>query len=190
MDIDTQWQSDSDLVELSLQDSSYFGVLIERYEVKLTRYIRRITYASYDDTQDILQDIFIKTYKNLAGFNTSLSFNSWIYRIAHNTVVDHARKIQTSQKHGVTDQDDEVFHWTADNKNFLQELELQEFQGEIQSVIRDLPLKYREVLELKFLEGLSYREISDIVQKPEGTVATLINRAKKAFKESYENYQR
>ncbi len=53
----------------------------------------------------------------------------------------------------------------------------------------ELPEKYREVLILKFFEDKSYREISDILKKPEGTVATLINRAKKKFKKVAKRYQ-
>ena len=79
-----------------------------------------------------------------------------------------------------------MFNWTLDGQDFLQELYLLESQKEVMDTLGSLTIKYREVLVLKFIEGYSYREMSDILKKPEGTIATLINRAKKSFKENYE----
>ena len=70
--------TDVELVRLSLGDQEYFGLLVERYEQKLHRYIQRITYVTSEDQEDMLQNIFLKVYINLNGFNTDLSFNSWI----------------------------------------------------------------------------------------------------------------
>lgn len=178
--------TDNELVSLSLENQEYFGVLVERYEDKLSRYIRRITNVSHEDQEDMLQNIFLKTYMNLNGFNKKLSFNSWIYRIAHNEIVDWSRREKTKIKYGKFDFDDEVFDWTADGQNFLQEFHTLESQEEIGNILSQLTINYREVLVLKFIEGYSYREISDILKKPEGTIAALINRAKKSFKEYYE----
>ena len=57
--------------------------------------------------------------------------------------------------------------------------------AEVQAILKSLPENYREVLVLRFVEDQSYEEISDILMKPSGTVATLLNRAKKQFKETY-----
>lgn len=178
--------TDNELVSLSLHSQEYFGILVERYEDKLRRYIRRITNINSEDQEDLLQDVFVKTYLNLNAFDNQLSFSSWIYRITHNEVVDWSRKESTRKKYGKYDYEDEVFTWTNDTQHFLQELDLRDQQIEIGKVLNQLDRKYREVLVLKFLEGQSYREISDILKKPEGTIATLINRAKKSFKEHYE----
>jgi RNA polymerase sigma-70 factor (ECF subfamily) len=178
--------TDNELAALSSQNQEYFSVLIERYEQKLGRYIKRITNVSKEDQEDILQNIFIKTYMNLNGFDTTLSFNSWIYRIAHNEIIDWARKQKNQEKHGKYDYDDEIFSWTEDTQHFLKALDISEGRLEVQNIFKKMEPRYREVLVLKFLEGYSYREMSDILKKPEGTIATLINRAKKAFKQQYE----
>lgn len=178
--------TDNELISLSLTNAEYFGLLVERYEQKLSRYIQRITSVSIEDREDILQNVFLKTYLNLNGFNNKLSCNSWIYRIAHNEIIDWARKEKTRIKYGKYDYEDDVFNWTADGQDFLQELYLLESQKEVMDILSSLTLKYREVLVLKFIEGYSYGEMSDILKKPEGTIATLINRAKKSFKEHYE----
>lgn len=178
--------TDNELVELSKTSPDYFGILVERYEEKIKRYVLRITYVPKEDREDMLQNIFIKAYININSFNTELSFNSWIYRIAHNEVIDSARKAKTKIKYGHHDSDDEIFDWTADNNHFLKELEIQESKKHIEKIINQLDLKYKEVLYLRYIESYSYEEIGDMLKKPKGTIATLVNRAKKKFKEQYE----
>ena len=180
--------TDTELASLSLHNQEYFGILIERYEEKLRRYVRRITNVSNEDQEDILQNVFLKAYLNLNGFNSKLSFNSWIYRIAHNEVVDWSRKEKTRKKYGQCDFDDEVFTWTEDTQHFLEELNLRDRQVEVGKILGRLDMKYREILILRFMEGQSYRDMSDILKKPEGTIATLVNRAKQSFKEHYEEF--
>jgi RNA polymerase sigma-70 factor (ECF subfamily) len=71
----------------------------------------------------------------------------------------------------------------ASNEDLAKALERKYTGEEVRSVLNDMDERYREVLVLKFLEEKDYKEISDILEKPMGTVATLINRAKKQFKE-------
>ena len=78
--------SDLQLVKLSLKDHQNFRYLVERYEPLLLRYMRRIANVSKEEAEDLLQEIFIKVYKNLNGFDQKLKFSSWIYRIAHNEI--------------------------------------------------------------------------------------------------------
>jgi RNA polymerase sigma-70 factor (ECF subfamily) len=68
-----------------------FGILIARFDKKLLRYISRFVF-DINEAEDILQNVFIKTYSNLNGFNFQYKFSSWIYRIAHNEVVNYIRK--------------------------------------------------------------------------------------------------
>jgi len=180
--------TDTELAALSLYNQEYFGILIERYEEKLRRYVRRITYVSDEDQEDILQNVFLKAYINLNGFNKKLSFNSWIYRITHNEVIDWSRKEKTRKKYGYYDHDDELFTWTEDTQHFLKELDVRDRKVEVGKILERLDLKYREILVLRFMEGQSYRDMSDILKKPEGTIATLVNRAKQSFKEHYEEF--
>ena len=79
--------TDEELVSLSLKDSKSFGELIRRYEDKFGRFVRRKAILSKEDTEDLLQDIFIKIYLNLNAFDKSLKFSSWGYRIAHNETI-------------------------------------------------------------------------------------------------------
>ena len=145
------------------------------------RYIRRISAATLEDAEDLLQEIFVKVYRNLNDFDQSLKFSSWIYRIAHNQVVSHWRKMKVRPQVLKFEADEDFLKFIATDEDLARDIE-RKFSGEeVRKMMENLDDKYREVLVLKFLEGKDYKEISDILEKPLGTVATLINRAKKQF---------
>jgi len=175
--------SDEQLVLVTLKNPDAYGFLIERYEEKLTRYIQRISGGSKEDVEDTLQDVFISAYKNLNDFDRELKFSSWIYRIAHNKVISHFRKVTARPKTVTYEGDNQLLNILASNEDLAKELERKYTGEEVRSILNDMDDRYKEVLVLKFLEEKDYKEISDILEKPMGTVATLINRAKKQFKE-------
>jgi len=175
---DCAHKSDEQLVSESLKNSEYYLCLIKRFESKLRNYIMKISNLNIQDAEDILQEIFIKTYRNLNDFDCTYKFSNWIYRIAHNTTISLYRKKKNS---------DLELSWEKNElENILQTtLKLEEKHynqssyENILKIIEQLPIKYKEVLILKFIDGKDYKAISDILHKPMGTVATLINRAKK-----------
>jgi RNA polymerase sigma-70 factor (ECF subfamily) len=71
--------SDKEIIEKSLEDLDYFACLYDRYEPKLLRYINKISMANPEESNDILQDAFIKMWKNLNSYNDSLKLSSWLY---------------------------------------------------------------------------------------------------------------
>jgi RNA polymerase sigma-70 factor (ECF subfamily) len=179
---DCSQKTDEEIVALSLTDQGYYACLIERYEQKLKNYIRRLAGLGPEDTEDLLQDIFIKIYQNLNGFDQNLKFSSWAYRIAHNEIISHWRKHNSRPQLVSGEEVDEFLHNVADKTDIHADVEEQSVREDIQKVLQKVDLKYREVLVLKFLEEKSYEEIADILKKPLGTISTLISRAKKIFK--------
>lgn len=173
--------TDTEIVAKTLEDKEFFGMLIERYEEKLRRYIRRITNVPPQDVDDLLQETFMKAYINLRSFDQSFSFSSWIYRIAHNTVISNYRRRSARPEDLILD-NDEVYLQIADSINIEDQLITKEEAAYAARQMQDLRDEYREVLYLRFYEERSYDEISDILRKPPGTVATLINRAKKQLR--------
>lgn len=157
----------------------YFACLYERYEPRLKRYIHRTARLSEEETEDILQEAFIKLWKNLHAFDPGMKLSSWIYRIVHNETISYWRKQKSFGKDRQVEIDDS-FSDTFSDESVPTAEQVQQEQL-IHEVLDALPLKYKSVLILKFIEGMSYEEISDVLKIPEGTVATRINRAKKAF---------
>ena len=170
---------DAEIVKKSLEDMDYFSCLYERYEKKLLRYINRISLVSREEAEDILQEAFIKIWRNLNSYDPSLKLSSWIYRIVHNETLSFWRKKKSYCKDERTEWTDDLLAVSPD----IIEMEVDaDKKSELTHEILDLlSLKYKSVLVLKFIEGMSYEEISDVLKIPEGTVATRINRAKKAF---------
>lgn len=171
---------DEDVVTRTLADRESFGVLIERYETKLRRYITRLGVRSSDDQDDVLQETFIKTYKNLNSFNTSLSFSSWVYRIAHNEAMSWFRRRSVRPEGYLVADSEEVLGLVA-AKQEGQEVVFDTTVNavEVAAALEKLDEKYREVLVLRFFEHKEYDEISDILKIPIGSVGTLIHRGKK-----------
>ena len=172
--------SDKEIIEKSLEDLNYFACLYDRYELKLLRYIKRISQADHEESSDILQDAFIKMWKNLNSYDDRLKLSSWIYRIVHNETISFCRKKRSFGKNNKSELDDIHFDDLPDEQDMEEDPEIRFFLTH--KILNTLTLKYREVLVLKFMEKMSYEEISDVLKIPEGTVAIRINRAKKMFK--------
>ena len=174
--------NDEDLVTAALDDQRAFSYIIDRYETRLSAYIKRLTNVDNDDLEDILQEIFIKVYLNLNDFNNDLKFSSWIYRIAHNHVISRYRKFKARPEGYAVSIDDEGANNLISAINIEAGTDLLLLKESIIKVLSSLNKKHRELLILKFLEEKNYQEISDIIKKPLGTVASRINRAKLEFK--------
>lgn len=174
--------SDLEILRKSLEAVDYFSCLYERYEARLLRYIKRVAFTNDEEAADVLQDSFIKIWKNLNGFDQSLKLSSWIYRIVHNEAISFLRRKKSYGKDQQVPLDEQIFSAVPDD-TAPEEAEALESRDKLtHQVLAQLPDLYREVLVLKFLENMGYEEISDILKIPEGTVATRINRAKKAFR--------
>lgn len=174
--------SDAELVSLTLENQDNFLYLVDRYKGKLLNYIRRLTNINDDDAEDILQEVFIKVYLNLNGFDTDLKFSSWIYRITHNQVISQHRKLKARPEGYAVNIDDQSALNLAADIDIAAGTDLNIMKQNIAKVLKGLDEKYRDILVLKFLEEKSYQEISDIIRKPAGTVASMINKAKGEFK--------
>ncbi|MFA6416824.1 MAG: sigma-70 family RNA polymerase sigma factor [Patescibacteria group bacterium] len=180
--IDFEQKTDEELVVIVLENQSVFSYLVSRYKDKLLRYIRRLSSVGLEEAEDMLQNIFIKVYLNLNDFDDSLKFSSWIYRIAHNEVIDNYRKRKARPQLLDIDIKDSQISELAGDTNLLEELARQELKQEISAAISRIDVKYQEMIILKYLEEKDYQEISDIIKKPLGTVASRMNKAKAELK--------
>lgn len=171
---------DEEIVKRSLENLDYFKCLYERYGQKLKRYIKRIAFTSEQEAEDILQDAFIKIWKNLHEYDSSLKLSSWLYRIVHNETISYVRAKHAYGKNNTIDTDSQAVLLLQAELDW--EPDPEEIHSLTSKVLNNMPDKYRQFLIMKFFEKLSYEEISDILKVPEGTVATRINRAKKIFR--------
>ena len=171
-------KSDEALIaEIRNNQPELYGEIIRRYQEKLTRYVRRFT-PSEALREDILQEVFIKAYRNLNDFDVTRSFSSWIYRITHNESINHLKK--ASREPLIIDE----WEWEVPDERLDLGIQIdQKDRGEnVRQALQKLKEKYREPLILYFFEDKSYEEISDILRLPRNTVGTLISRGKAQLK--------
>lgn len=154
-----------------------FSYIVQRYQGKLFAYIMRLM-NHRDEAHDITQDVFLKAYKNLHRFDTERKFSSWIYRIAHNESVNWLKKKTRVKIESLESQIENGYQPKA-KASIESEYISQEEQVAVRKAINTLPKKYKQVMELRYLQQKSYEEIAEKLDKPINTVGTLINRAKK-----------
>lgn len=175
-------------------EQTLYGLLIERYEVKLTRYVSKFI-AQKDDITDLVQDIFTKAFINIQSYDETQSFSPWIYRIAHNESINHIKRRRFKPF--------SFFDFEADE--FLPQFRAKEQADDatnhyfdkkiLDEVLSELPPKYREVVILHHYEELSYKAIASILRIPVTLVGVRLKRAKDSIKNilnkkgiTYDNY--
>jgi len=149
-------KTDEQIVILTLKNQDYYLCLMKRYEAKLLNYILRISNINREDAEDILQEVFVKAYQNLNDYDLNFKFSNWIYSIAHNTTISVFRKKKVRpQTVSWEDKDlDNILKSTLD----VEDASLQKLTyNHILKIINQLPLKYKDVLILKFVEGKNYK---------------------------------
>jgi RNA polymerase sigma-70 factor (ECF subfamily) len=157
-----------------------FGELMDRYTEKLSRYGKRFLSQS-EYIEDIVQDVFIKTYQNINSFDTKRKFSPWIYRIAHNAFVNALRK-KSTEPVLMFDFDALVSHTIVDDPEERRK-EDEEMGVLLKKGIENLTPAYREIITLFYFENLSYEEISEVLEIPIGTVGIRLSRAKRSLRE-------
>jgi len=144
---DMNSMTDEEIVSMALRESSMFGHIIERYEAQLCRYIRRLGVRTVEDQQDVLQEIFIKVYKNLNSFDTSLKFSSWVYRIAHNEAITWFRKQNVRPEGHLVNDSEDILGFVATNGSDQEKLFDEDINAAVLTKALDnIDLKYKEAL--------------------------------------------
>jgi RNA polymerase sigma-70 factor (ECF subfamily) len=160
-------------------DSEAFGVLVERYERRMHSYARKFLFG-YEDSEDVVQTVFIKAYTNILQFDTKRKFSSWLYRVAHNEFINVIKK---KGKENVSLFDvDTIFPHLAGKEDPFKDREAVELKNMLDLYLSKISPKYREILVLYYLEEMDYEEISEIMEIPSSTVGVRLKRGKDALK--------
>lgn len=170
------------LVERAKRDPEAFGILFEENYAAIFGYvIRRV--AEWNTARDLTSEVFLKAFKGLWRFRwQGVSFSAWLYRIATNEVNMFFRKRRLSLV-SLERMAEEVGFEPVDPKTLAAEAaaaerilrEHADFLA-IRAGILELPVKYQEVIALRYFERKSVREVAQILNKKEGTVKSLLSR--------------
>lgn len=183
----TQSATDQQLVEQAKRGNKHaFDLLVLRYQHKILRVARRYIDDPHE-AQDVAQDTFVRAYMALPRFREKSTFYTWLYRIAVNTAKGYFNK--PDKKLPVADisaEDAESFYNPEDRRSdesAEMELMREDLKKATFQAVAALPEDLRITITLREMDGFSYREISEIVECPVGTVRSRIFRAREAVEE-------
>jgi RNA polymerase sigma-70 factor (ECF subfamily) len=183
-----QERSDREIIQDVLNgNKDLFEILVARYEKSIFNYIYGLV-RQRQEAEDLTQEAFVKAFFALQTYNCSFEFSTWMYRIARNVCLDYFRrqKIRSflSLNAPVGEEEEGEFgDFLTDGKDPEEGVLEGELLERLSGAIGKLPLKFREVIILRYVEDLPYEEIARILNLPMGTVKTYIHRAKGKLKE-------
>jgi len=179
--------NDCDLVANAVSglDGS-FEELVRRYQRPISAYVYRMV-GNYESALDLTQEIFIKVYNSLRRYRSEFKFSTWIYKIAHNSAVDHLRRINTREQSLISGPEGDHFELPIESPRPTpeQESERKERRIEIEAVVRTLPATYRELVILRHSQDLTYEEIVEVTGLPLGTVKNRLFRAREMMRQQF-----
>lgn len=178
-------QDDNVLIDKFLQgDETAFKTLVDKYKRKIYLTAYRLL-GNHEDANDITQEVIIKTYKELKNFRRESSIYTWLYRITTNLSLNELKKRKIRSFFDF----DELDEWLFKDEKQSPELSYREneLSNKIQEAINKLPEKQRVVFTLRYYDGLSYEEISEILGTSVGALKAnyfhAINKLQKELKD-------
>lgn len=182
--------TDGILAQQALEgDETAFERLVQRYSPHLFNYIIHIL-GNYDQACDVLQQVFLQLYISLATLNQQGSFKGWLYHVAHNRCIDELRHKRVTyfseiSASGESDDCETVLTILVDPAPQPEQiLEQREAQRLMSQVIRELPLRFRAVVALRYTKQLTFSEIGARLHMPEATAKTYFQRAKPLLRQA------
>lgn len=158
-----------------------FKLLLEKYQQKIYWHVRRFV-LDHDDANDLVQDIFIKVWKNLDKFREDAQLYTWIYRIASNESITFLNK---KKKHRNISIDDEQSGFLAETLTESPYFNGDKAQLKLQRALLTLPDKQRLVFNMKYFEDLKYEEISEILGTSVGALKASYHLAVKKIEKHF-----
>jgi RNA polymerase sigma-70 factor (ECF subfamily) len=176
--------SDAELVRRTLAgQQDPFSALVARYQ-KRAFFIAWHVVGRTEDARDVTQEAFVRLFKSLDKYDFARSFYTWFYRIVMNLAIDALRKIRTARGSSL----DDMPGGLPDEREVAGHVPLQrgEERGQVWSVLDKLDAKFRAVLVLRDIHGLSCREIAPILAVTHATARWRLHRGRQMFKEQWE----
>lgn len=179
------------LVKLARKgEQTAFSELVELYKDKIFHLAYRML-SNRHEAEDIVQETFLRVYKNFDRYDDKQKFSTWIYRIATNLCIDRLRKRKPNYylDAGMNDQEgmDGYSLIPGDDRTPETEYLLSETQQTIHKAIEGLPAKYKSVIILRYLQEMSLQEISDVLEMPVTTVKTRVHRGREFLRKKLEH---
>ncbi len=176
--------SDKELLEIFKNDNANyaFNLLVSKYQKKLYWHIRKIV-ISHNDTDDVLQNTFIKTWQNLSKFREEANLYTWLYRIATNESITFLNKKRKQNHYSIDEEDSFLINTIKSDELF----DGDEIQMKLQKAILTLPQKQRIVFNMKYFDEIKYEDMSKILETSVGALKASYHHAVKKIETFFEN---
>jgi RNA polymerase sigma-70 factor (ECF subfamily) len=164
--------SDRELMEKVKSDDTFaFSILVDRYKVRLFNLVYRLL-RNKEEAEDLLQETFLRVYKERASYDPAYCFSTWVYTITLNLCRNELKRRKKFKFFGIDliKNSREYAAQEVKNCNCL--------SSTLEKAIHSLPVKYRTVFLLRDVNQLSYEQISQSLRIPMGTVKSRVNRAR------------
>ena len=162
-------------------DSSQFALLWQKYNKQIFANVLKLV-RSIDDADDIVQDTFLKAFNALHSYNQTFPFPAWLYKIASNTCIDYFRRkrIRPISIENINREGGDIYDIISDKSTPIDvNIINNETKEQLLKAVEQLPLRYKQCIQLRHFEELSYEEISIKMDLPLGTVKITLFRARK-----------
>ncbi len=177
--------SDEQLIaKFQLGDLQAYDILVRRYKDQLLNFVYRFV-GNRTDAEDIVQETFLRVYKNKHMYKEIAKFSTWVYTIAGNLAKTELRRRKRHKIFSVSNFVNEEKDYDIPDQDHSPEKKVDSAiqEGIIQKAIEKLPAKFKEVIILRDIQGFAYEEISQILNIPLGTVKSRVNRGRLKLQE-------
>lgn len=184
--LDSKKLTDEQLIQAYSKGSEQaFEELYSRYGRRLLYYFQRMLSGDQARAQDLLQDLFMKLAERPDRFNSEKKFSTWIFSIANNMCKNEYRKRGYATEFAEAELNEPTFVIPAE----VIEVDLTSFRVSLSKALAELPLTYQQVFHLRHYEFLSLREISEVLDCPEGTVKSRLHNTLKLLAQKLSTFK-
>ncbi len=185
-DIEDELNPDADLIELCQRgDDKAFAELVERYRTRVASIAYQVL-GNYEDARDVAQEVFIKLYKGISGFDPEKKFFTWLYRLTVNAAIDFLRsKRRRSREHSLDEKPESYDNIPGpDHESVALGYERQELQQLFLKLAETLNPKQKSAFILCDLQGFSADEVAEILNCPKVTLRWYLHEARKRIRQA------
>ncbi len=179
--------SDEDLMRsIGKGDKRAFDQIYDRYSGPLLGYFMRMLWKDREKAEDFVHDIFAKIVRKPELFDPSRKFKTWIYSVANNMCKNEYKKQEVRKN--TTNGLDGTYAVSDSNANVMNEVQDSLFRDEFETSLDALDVKHSEVFKLRHIDGLSIKEIAEVLEISDGTVKSRLFYATKYLAESLKEF--
>jgi len=163
-------------------DTKAFGILVERYQRRVVGVAMAVVHDQ-EDALELAQESFVRAFENIGKFESRSSFSTWLYRIAANIAIDFRRRERRHPTMRGEEAETEIQRLPSRLGDSFKETQRSEMGQRIRDALGQLTPEHRAAILLREVQGLSYDEISEVLQCPRGTVMSRLHYARNHLRE-------